>query len=345
MTNCTKCGSELAEGAGFCGSCGASVYAAPNGTEKRKDETRPGRILIGVGVLIIGIAIVLSAIFFLPARPVNETETRDVPHQTGVERIDLDFWADIAEVNIDFADLPNSMFTLDLTVSGGVGLFDDPKDYDFTFSDSTAGGTLTVVVEIDTPDDWNLFLDVVCDIRIDSSLDATIDVMSNTGKVALNTESGVEFDSLILKTNTGPIEANLVQGVKISGDILLSTNTAGIDLNWRNLDVTDDIDVQLGVETGELDVSIKQDDRGSGDVILNGHTTTGGIDFSIDLQGDVGGRIQSSTDTGGIHAHSKAGFSGSDSDMQSENYPDSENFIVTLGTNTGGIDIDAKHSP
>ncbi len=72
---------------------------------------------------------------------------------------------------------------------------------------------------------------------------------------------------------------------------------------------------------------------------------TGGVNFAIDIQGDVGAKIASSVTTGEIDVLRKVGFSGSDAALHSSNYPSGYIFEITLRTTTGGIDIDAKHMP
>ncbi|MCK4444658.1 MAG: zinc ribbon domain-containing protein [Thermoplasmata archaeon] len=344
MANCSKCGAEVVGGADYCSSCGSAVRTPVIEPEKKVDERRPGRVLAGIGAILIGIAIILAIVFFGPVRSVDDVESRNVPYRADVDKIDLHFWTDIADVNIAFEDLTNELFILDVTMHGGVGLFDSPDEYDLTFHDPIAGDTLNLNIELDTPEDWNMFLNVDCDLRIHQSLAADIEVASNTGKITLNTVAGVELDSLALGTYTGRIKANLVEDVSISGDMALQTDTGSISLSWRNLDVVEDVFLTIGGETGGVDVTITQEVGIPEDITVNVRTTTGGIDFEIDIQGDIGARITSSTDTGGIDVIKQDGFTRIDSLLESENYPEDDNFIVSLSTDTGGIDLDADYT-
>jgi hypothetical protein len=73
--------------------------------------------------------------------------------------------------------------------------------------------------------------------------------------------------------------------------------------------------------------------------------TTGGVNFAVDIQGDVGAEIESIVTTGGIDVDRQVGFSGTAFLLRSDNYPANHNFDVSLETTTGGIDIDAKYTP
>ena len=68
------------------------------------------------------------------------------------------------------------------------------------------------------------------------------------------------------------------------------------------------------------------------------------VDFTIDIQGDVGANIETNTTTGVVSKHVSAGFSApEDQPVSSSSYPAGGNFDVTLRTTTGGIGIDAKY--
>lgn len=158
----------------------------------------------------------------------------------------------------------------------------------------------------------------------------------------MDTRAGVVLNSLSLEVTTGGVEANLVAGVVVAGDVSVRTTTGGAKLNWDNVFATGDLLVEVGATTGGVEVHVQQDDLVH-EIDLNAETTTGGVDLTIDIQGDVGALIESSTTTGGIDINRQVGFSGTESALRSDNYPASGNFNIILRTTTGGIDIDARH--
>jgi len=83
---------------------------------------------------------------------------------------------------------------------------------------------------------------------------------------------------------------------------------------------------------------------------VEAEATTGGVDFAIDVRGDVGAKIDSSVTTGGIDVESQVGFSlvysyPERAGLISDNHPAKSNFNVGLKTTTGGINIDARYTP
>lgn len=81
-----------------------------------------------------------------------------------------------------------------------------------------------------------------------------------------------------------------------------------------------------------------------GNVTLNAVNATGGIDFDIDTESASGAWIESSVVNGGISTNT-VGFTGTQSPLQSNNYPAVSNSVVDLSTATGGISVDASYTP
>ena len=133
-------------------------------------------------------------------------------------------------------------------------------------------------------------------------------------------------------------------GVILSDDISLSSTTGGVKLNWNNVIATKDLQLDITTTTGGVDVDIEQDSRLQHEVTLNTAVKTAGVDLNIDLQGAVGAKIESTVTTGGINIERQIGFSGTNAQLRSDNYPADSDFEVNLQTTTGGITIDAKHT-
>ena len=343
MPYCWKCGAELKEDDKFCPACGTPV-GAPKVEPERRMKRKPISTLAIVLITLFVSAAVIVAIAFLPIRAVDITESRDAPYQTGVDTLDLDFTADVAQVNVAFEDLSGKLVTLDVSVTGRVGVFGSLDVLDLTFDSTTDGNVLTVTSEVDIISRYSWSLNVTCDILIDPSMKASLDVKTSTGGIILNTQAGVVLDSLSLEATTGGVEAKLVENIRIDGDISLMTTTGSVKLSWDNVIVTKNLLVNGITTTGGVNVDINQDEELAGNITLRAEATTGGVDLTIAIQDDVGAKIESSVTTGGIDIDRQVGFSGTESSLQSDNYPANTNFDVTLKTITGGIDIDAEYT-
>jgi hypothetical protein len=361
MPYCSKCGGELDKEAKFCPKCG-TVVGPPVAKPKRKPISTLAIVMI-VLILVATVVGVLAVITFLP-RPsvhaVDVSDSRDVPYRPAVDTISLDFTADVAGVNIAFEDLPGRLATLDVSVTGEVEVYDSAVSdltfddvVDLTFYDTIEDNVLTVTSEFDATNPnvrrW-ISLSVTCDILIAPSLNASLDVKTSVGGIVLDTQAGVVFDSLSLKATTGGVEAHLVDDVVVAGDVSVKTITGGAEFFWDNVIVTKDVLVEVQTITGGVDVDITQHRELAGNITLEAGATTGGLDFAIDLQGEVGaiGRATAG-DSDDVRPH-VVGFGISFLDfppavLRSDNYPADNNFDVTLIVVTGRIDIDADYAP
>src|SRR4030042_3238479 len=132
------------------------------------------------------------------------------------------------------------------------------------------------------------------------------------------------------------------EGLVISGGFSIQTTTGSVRLQWDEAQISRSIPVNVMTTTGSAEVNITQSRQLAGNVTLNAQTTTGGVNFAMNIQNDVGARIAASTTLGGINVK-QSGFTGNQAPLQSNNYPSGSNFIVTLSAATGGIDINAAY--
>ena len=152
----------------------------------------------------------------------------------------------------------------------------------------------------------------------------------------------MSFQGVHVETNTGSVEARLTEGVVIGGSFSLQTATGSVQLLWAEAGVSGNVPVNLTTNTGSVDINITQTRSLTGNVTLNAETSTGGVSFRMDIRNDVGAKISASTVIGGVNVEQQ-GFLGNASPLQSSNYPAGSNFLINLGTNTGGIDINAVY--
>lgn len=365
---CSKCGTKLGEDAKFCPSCGTHVIPPVAEPKRKRKERRPISTLAIVLIALIVIAASIIAISFLPLHTVGPvTRQMAIPSKSGVNTLNLELTADVAEINIAFENLTGELqspsIILNASATARVGAFGSKKSLEhfmpdwqntteYFFVSNSNALTVTVRQDVD-PIDWPSYysLNVTFDIRIDLSMNTSLSVETGTGGIVLDTQAGVVLSSLSLEASTGGVEANFVEDVVVAGDVSVKTTTGGVKLSWNNVIArtfrarANGVLVDAITTTGGVEIDVTQNETPLGNVTLRAEAITGGVNFAIDIQGDVGAKIESSVTTGGIDVVRKVGFSGSEAALQSNNYPAGHNFDINLRTTTGGIDIDAKHTP
>ena len=345
MSYCRKCGAKLEDGAKYCHVCGASV-AVPSVAEHARRERMPLFVPAIVLIALLVTAFVIAVFVFLPVRTVDIRESRYVPSRVGVDKIELILTADAANVNVTFENLTDELVTLNVSANGGVGAFVPTNLLNIAFNYTVVGNTLTVTSNVNTVLRWptSSWLYITCDLRLDQSMNSSINVRTNTGRIAMKAQSGIVLDSLNLETTTGEIEAKLKDSI-VKGAVSFTTTTGAIKFSWTNIIAKNNISVNTKTTTGPIIINATQDDRLLSNVTMNIEATTGGIQFNMTIHDNVGTKIESKVTLGVINVHKQVGFAGSTSSLQSRNYPASNNFDVDLKTTTGGIDIDAEYAP
>jgi len=315
--------------------------------EGRGIERRPGRFFTVFLIAILFTAVLFGFLFFLPIRSVGLQETHNVPLGAGVQAVTVDLSIGVGDVNVTFRDLDGDAVSLNFSASGYCGLI-SPQIPVISVQQEQISNVLSVTSEVNTSflnNWWSLaFLKVNCDLIVDPSLNATINVGTGTGRISFETRSGVVLDSLTLETMTGAVEASFVEGTKITGDISIKTTTGAVSFSWQNVIVERDIAVNLRSTTGTASINIAQDERLQKKVDLGVEVTTGAINLALTIDGDVSGKITSSTTLGLIDVQRNDGFFGSSVHLQSNNYPSDARFDINLQTTTGGISINALHT-
>jgi hypothetical protein len=345
MPYCRKCGAQLKEDADFCHVCGTPVGALSTARPRIERTRFPLAAIILIAIIAVA-AILALFLIFLPLQPVNISEYREAPFTAGVNTLDLNLSANVANVNVVFENLSNKLVTLNTSMTGGAGIFYAPAMLQVTFENSVSDNVLTVVSTVNTPFGWlrPMFLNITCDLRIDTSMASSLNIRTSLGKILLLSKSGVTINFLNLESTTGEINAQLLENSIVGGNVSLRAVTGGVDLTWHNVIVTNNIVVTTRTTTGGISENVMQDNSLQRDVTMNTEATTGGIDFAIDIRGDVEAKIQSSVTTGSISVARQIGFLGDKSPLQSENYTATRNFSVALKTTTGGISLDAKYT-
>ncbi|MCW3977440.1 MAG: zinc-ribbon domain-containing protein [Candidatus Bathyarchaeota archaeon] len=362
MPYCTECGAKVEESAKFCPSCGTTIgRQVTDRNRKVRVQRRPiSALVVFLVVLVVGAAIIV-ALATLPVRTLDVTRSHTVPYiWAGVDTLNVDLSAVVAGIEVAFETRSlmreRLAVSIDVYASARVGLFGVPNFLNLISQDAIDGNVQTVTSEIELVEPgWpSYFLtNVTCIVRIDPSLNTSINIKTVTGGIVVLTRAGVVLESLSLEATTGGIEVELVKDVVVSGDISLNTETGGIQFSWENVFATRDVLIDATSTTGGVDVDVKQDERLGGNITIEAEAVTGGVNFGIDIQGDIAAKIDSSVTTGGIDIDRQVGFSlmyASPSPIKeglwSENWKTAgSNFYVGLKTTTGDINIDAEHTP
>jgi hypothetical protein len=352
MTYCWKCGTKLDEEAKYCHVCGAAVGTpSPGQPPPPPSAYRPRRgwpiaytlaIVLG-SILIVGV--IAGFFFYLPVRPVSFNKYEQVFSQVGATAANFNFSADIATFNVTFSRLDGTLMTMNVTANGGVGLIVPSALFNVTMEQTRIGNGIFVdarVVRESTWWPWMGGLSVVCDVHIDESLNTTLKVKTDVGRISLDAPRGAILDSLELETTTGQAEATLEQGVIINGLVRVQSTTGSSSLSWDNVKLAGDVQVDVRTTTGSVQANVTQDSLMRGNVALDAETVTGSARLNLTIHSGVGAVITSSTSFGGVSTN-LTGFSGAKSPWQSNDYPASSNFIIVLKTTTGGINIQATY--
>jgi hypothetical protein len=346
MTYCRKCGAKLDEDAKFCHVCGAPVVPVTTTTRPTATKRRQSSYLIPVIILIAVLltAIIISALLFLPFQPVDFNQTNQVP-KTSMNNVLVDLQVDVANVNVSFKNLPNSMVILNVTANGNVGLFDDPDHaVNVTFTHQTANNSEVIIAKISRVARWPILYDlnVNCDVYVDPSLNLSLNVRSSVGNIVIDADTKMTLQNIDLETTTGSVDVRLSKGVVVDDSISLRSTTGTVQFRMDNADVSSNVSVNLRSTTGLVNVDLIEPQSLSGNVTVSARTTTGNVNLSLEIDGDVGARIESQTDIGRINVAVQK-FSGNQTPLQSNNYPAGGNFLVNLKTTTGGISICAAY--
>ena len=345
MPYCRKCGAELDKTARFCPVCGTPVAHVTPPAKPTPRERRPIRVLpVGILIAVLVSAVIIGALLILPVYPVHFNQTNQVP-ETGIDNLFLDLQVDVAQVNIVYENLPGNMAVLNVTADGGVGILNDPNQpVNVTFSHQATNNSVIVTANVSQLARWNVFndLNVKCDVYLDPSADLTLQVRSSVGNIVMDADSELTLQRLDLETTTGNIEVRLSEGAVAAGSISLKTTTGTVRFTMNEADVSSNVSVNLRSTTGAVILDLTATQTLAGNVTVNAQTTTGSVNLNMAIDGDVGARIESDADLGGIKMDVKR-FSGDKSPIQSNNYPAGSNFLVNLRTETGGIKINAEY--
>ncbi|MCW4046803.1 MAG: zinc ribbon domain-containing protein [Candidatus Bathyarchaeota archaeon] len=345
MPYCRKCGTKLDENARFCYVCGTPVAAVTPTAVAAKPAAPRRPMYIGLAAVLISVvlvAIVVSALIFLPITPVNFTQTNSVAAETGVNRLNLNLQADIVDVNIIPQRVNGNTVFLNVSATGSTGIFGSATPIKLTFTNETSNNAITVTASITRIDVYfTSNLHVTCNVYVDPKIELNLTARTSVGQIVMNARDQT-IQNLVLQATTGSVKASLGRNVVLTGNVSTITTTGSVTLDWEQADAKGNITVNVKSTTGTASVKVNRNFMLAGNVSIEAGATTGSVNFEMTIHDDVSAQIESSKVLGVINVQ-QDGFSGGQELLRSNNYPAPSNFNVKLSTITGNVNIDATY--
>jgi hypothetical protein len=342
---CRRCGTKLDDSARFCQKCGTPVVTFAPAELAKSDRPLRKESLVIAAMLLIAIlvtAVIVSDIIFTPFSPISFNQTNQDNH-SDINTLNLDFQANTAQVTIVTQNINNQNILIKTSADGSRSIFGSTNPIKVTFTNQTAGNTLTINSKVT---EGNVFpatgtLHVTCAIYVNPALKLNINVTTQAGSISLISEKSATFQSLNLHANAGEVQANL-QNVTIAGDVSLNTQTGTVNFGVRQATLQGNQTVTLHSNAGSVGMDIAQAKTLQGNLNVNAVAELGSVNVALQIDGDVGAKIISQTNLGNIHLDVQH-FLGTQSSIQSENYPAGSSIEVNSRTNLGSININAVY--
>jgi hypothetical protein len=257
--------------------------------------------------------------------------------------LNLNFQADIAQVNIMAQNATGDNIVIYTSASGSTGTFGGSNiPVQISFSNQTVGNTLTVNSKVSTSGNFGTAAKVTCDIYLNPDLFLNVNVTTDTGQINLNETQQATFQSLTLKSTTGEVKTDLQNGTTIAGEMSIKSTTGTVTFTMNQTKVVGNHMFNVQTTTGNLDMQFEENQAFGENLQVNASSNTGEIDLSVNLNNDAGAKIQPQTDAGQINTNLN-NFSDNNSLIESYNYPAQTNFLISLQTNVGSININAAY--
>jgi predicted membrane protein len=299
-------------------------------------------ILAGIGLIVILVTAVVVAV--LLTAPMSTWDfSRSLEDETpNVETLNLNFETNIGEVNVTPLEVGDNNIGIYVTANGSRGMFGGNEiPVSVSFDNQTVGETLTVNSKVSFGNAMAMRVNVRIEIFVNPALNLNINVTTNAGSINLASDRAATFQSLNLQTHAGSVEASM-HNAAIAGNVSLATNAGSVYFGMSQSIVEGNNTVNVESNAGSITLDITQTKFMQGNMQVNAQTNLGSVDVGLEIDGDVGAKITSSTNLGAINANTN-NFSGNQSPIQSNNYPAASNIEIYCTTNLGSVNIDADY--
>jgi hypothetical protein len=307
--------------------------------------------ILGIAVIALIVVVILilafAAVMFLPVKSVNFDQSKSVSSVSGVNKLDLKLSMSMGEVRVSYANLSGQALNLHVVAKGSSGLLTDTNTVSLNFGETTSNDTALVNATVNVKDRLlgMANMNVRCNVIIDNSMRSKLDLTTSAGSILVNSTNATSLDQIVMNAKAGAVRLVVAQNVSLNGNISLSSDLGASALEWKNPRVMNNISVVTSTKAGGVVLNLSQTVPMNKTVSLSGTAQVGGVVLTLNMQGDIGASINSSSKLGGVHVGSKVGFTGSDNELRSTNYPAAGNFSMILRASVGGVEIKALSAP
>jgi hypothetical protein len=305
--------------------------------------TRGELPLLAIVLVIIVIIAVVGMVVFIPWKLTNVDVTRTVDITSGTTEIDLNFDQDVGIIEVAFSETSEDVvMTVEGTVRQNLLASGDPLE--ITWSYDVVGERMILNAGVDVTSFATTYGndEIITKLSIPSRLSTMVNVSSTVGSIELSAADGVSLRGAHLSETTGSVLVQLTDAT-LGGELNMESTTGSCTLDWRDVTIADFAQVSASCTTGGITMDISQANALGGDLSLAASATTGGVDLDISIEGENSARVVSSTELGNIDVGTLTGFSGSNEDLESNNYPSEFQMDVTVDTQLGGVSLNLEY--
>jgi hypothetical protein len=296
--------------------------------------------LLAIALVIIVIIAVASMVVFFPWKVTNVEVTRTVDITSGTTEIDLNFDQDVGIIDVAFSETSEDVvMTVEGTVRQNLLASGDPLEIMWSYD--LVGERMILNAGVDVTSFATTYGndEMITKLSIPSRLSAMVNVSSTVGSIELSAAYGVTLRGAHLSETTGSVLVQLTDAT-LGGELSMETTTGSCTLEWSDVTIVDYAQVSASCTTGGITMDISQANSLGGDLSLAASATTGGIDLDLSIEGENSARVVSSTELGNINVGTLTGFTGSNEDVKSNNYPSEFRMDITVDTQLGGVNLD-----
>jgi hypothetical protein len=300
-------------------------------------------LLVIVLVIIVIIAIVSMALL-LPWKVTNVEETRTAAVVEGTSEIDLSLDQSVGKVAFSFSSGVQDQVTM--TVKGQIrqNLLASGDPLQITWTYDFVGQRLILNADVDT-DAYSTTYghdELVTTVTIPSQLSTSINVTGATGSVELVAGDGVVLRAGHLSETAGSVHAQLTN-CSLEGAFLIETTAGSSELDWTEVHVLEGVEVSISTTTGGVEMNVLQTTALGGNVSVSASANTGGVKLHLSIEGQTSARVASSANLGSVSVEGSVGFTGSNEDLRSNNYPSQEKMDFAIDANLGGVELNLQY--
>jgi hypothetical protein len=300
--------------------------------------------LLAIALVIIVIIAVVSMVLFVPWKVTNVDESRALTVTDEVEELDLSVDQDIGKVGVYFTD--SDQDHISMTVKGQLrqNLLASGDPLTITWASEFVGGraVLNAMIDVEAYATTYGNDELVTTITIPSQLSTMVNVSGDTGSSELVAGNGIVLRGGHLSEAAGSTKATLAN-CTLNGNLILEATTGSCKLEWTEVKVGPGVQVSADSTTGSVELDVLQTKALGDNVSFSAGANTGGIELDLNIEGGISSRVISNTDVGGITVKSSTGFTGSDDNLTSINYPSDEVMNFAIDANVGGVELSLEY--